>query len=246
MHNATAIVLKMKAQGESSSLIHAYSREFGKLILIAKGARGPQSRYRGLLEPFSLLNIHYNEKKDRAYQFLAHAEYLNPFTQLKTNPAAVLYGSVLLEIMYKIPDTPSDPALFDLFRAVLEAIDRGSDPLLMHAYFILHYLRLEGLMLDPEHCFRCGKTPRKASFLPLSGQILCENCSGEQAPLWELPDELWSLLIMIMHDDIVRIGQLKGRTADSNLLNRLVWNTLASRIDSCRTLRSVDILRKVL
>ncbi|MDD3716396.1 MAG: DNA repair protein RecO [Candidatus Marinimicrobia bacterium] len=246
MQNTTAIVLKMKAQGESSSLIHVYSREFGKLILIAKGARGPKSDFRGLLEPFSLLNIHYNEKKGRAYHFLSHAEYLDPFTHLKTNPRAVLYGSVLLEILYKIPDTQTDPALFDLLRDVLTAVNRGSDAVNMHAFFILHYLRLEGLMLDPEHCFQCGKVPDKACFLPHSGQILCENCSQGYAPVWELPATLLSLLIMMMNENIARIAQLRETTADVTLLNRLLWNTLASRFENCRTLRSVDILRKVL
>ncbi|MFA7195527.1 MAG: recombination protein O N-terminal domain-containing protein, partial [Candidatus Neomarinimicrobiota bacterium] len=68
MQNTQAIVLKMKQQGESSALLHTYSRDYGKLILIAKGARSSKSAFRGLLEPFSFLNIHYNEKKGRAYE----------------------------------------------------------------------------------------------------------------------------------------------------------------------------------
>ncbi|MDD3095904.1 MAG: DNA repair protein RecO C-terminal domain-containing protein, partial [Candidatus Marinimicrobia bacterium] len=116
----------------------------------------------------------------------------------------------------------------------------------MHAYFILHYLRIEGLMLDPEHCFQCGGIPVKAYFLPLMGQMLCGNCQKDHAPVWELPDMLLSLLNMMMHADVVQMEKQKIADADITLLNRLVWNTLASRFDSCRTLKSVEILRKVL
>ncbi|MDD3095955.1 MAG: DNA repair protein RecO, partial [Candidatus Marinimicrobia bacterium] len=209
MQNTQAIVLKMKQQGESSALLHTYSRDYGKLILIAKGARSSKSAFRGLLEPFSFLNIHYNEKKGRAYQFLSQSEFLNPFSNLKKRPAAVLYGSVILEILYKIQDTQADPQLFDLLKNVLEAMDKGADAVLMHAYFILHYLRIEGLMLDPEHCFQCGGIPVKAYFLPLMGQMLSGNCQKDHAPVWELPDMLLSLLNMMMHADVVQMEKQK-------------------------------------
>ncbi|MDZ7795734.1 MAG: recombination protein O N-terminal domain-containing protein [Candidatus Marinimicrobia bacterium] len=62
LKNTLAFVLKINPKGETSSVVHAFSRDFGKLILIAKGARTSRSPFKGLFEPFSLLNIHFNEK----------------------------------------------------------------------------------------------------------------------------------------------------------------------------------------
>lgn len=240
------IVLKRSPHGETSLLIHGYSRDFGKLILLAKGARSEKSTFRGVLEPFSVLNIQFNEKKGRAYQFLSQAEYQHPCTHLKSNANAVLYGSILLELVYKIQDVQPDPALFELLYRVFIEMDKGKDPVIIHAYFILHYLRLEGLTLEPEYCFSCGKKTDCAYFIPFSGQICCETCKENHTPVWELPQQLLSLLKDMMKKEA---GEIRGSVispSETLLLNRLLWNTLASRFDNYRKLQSVEILRKVL
>jgi DNA repair protein RecO (recombination protein O) len=246
MQNTQLIVLKRSPHGETSSLLHGYSRDFGKMIFLAKGARSEKSPWRGLLEPFSVLNVHFNEKKGRAYQFLSQAEYIHPFSGLKSHQDAVLYGSVILELMYKIQDVQPDPELYDLIYKAFFAMDRGLSPFHVHAWFILHYLRMEGLALDAAHCCFCGKEPDPACFLPFQGQISCAECGRNQSPLWELPDVLLSLLKDMIKKDITNINTDRLNAADTLLLNRLLWNTLAARFENCLQLKSADILRKVL
>ncbi|MDZ7821401.1 MAG: DNA repair protein RecO [Candidatus Marinimicrobia bacterium] len=110
--NTPAFVLKINPKGESSSVVHVFSRDFGKLILLAKGARTAKSPFKGLLEPFSLLNLHFNEKPGRPYQFLSRAEYIRSFRDLKQSTEAVLYGSVLLELIYKVQENSRDLEVF--------------------------------------------------------------------------------------------------------------------------------------
>lgn len=246
MQNTQLIVLKRSPHGETSSLIHGFSRDFGKIILLAKGARSEKSPFRGILEPFSVLNIHFNEKKGRAYQFLSQAEYVDPCIHLKSNANAVLYGSVLLELIYKITDIQTEPQLFELLYRVFSAMDKGKDPLLMHAYFILHYLQLEGLTLDPEFCYSCGKKLEQGFFVPFLGQICCASCKENHTPVWELPGSLLSLLKDMMKKGTEDITGSTLKQPETLLLNRLLWNTLASRFDNYRKLQSVEILRKVL
>lgn len=246
LQNTHAFVLKINPKGETSSIVHCFSRDFGKLILIAKGAKASKSQFKGLLEPFSLLNIHFNEKKNRAYQFLSNAEYINPFRHLKGQPEAILYGSIILEILYKVQEYQADKTLFDLIKAVFTAIDNGVPATLAHWYFIMHYLQIEGLPLNTDACYHCGAPLTSAYFLPKLGYIYCNGCRNDFSLEWELDIPIMSLLKRLSQTTPEDLPEIIYDNLDSTLINRLLWNTLATRFDNCRSLQSVTILRKVL
>ena len=246
LQNTQAFILKINPKGETSAVVHCFTRDFGKLILIAKGARTSKSPLKGILEPFSLLNIHFNEKKGRAYQFLAQAENVLPFTHLKGQADGILYGSILLEILYKEQEDQQNRALFDMIHAVFSAIDAGAPAMQAHWYFILRYLKLEGLPLDTADCYVCGAKLQKAYFIPRRGHICCSDCSADQLPSWELDDTVMTILREMPAAEPGICGKESMDKERATLINRVLWNALATRFENCKTLRSVTILRKVL
>ncbi|MBN2781494.1 MAG: DNA repair protein RecO [Candidatus Marinimicrobia bacterium] len=246
LQNTHAFVLKINPSGESSANVHCFSRDYGKMILIAKGVRSAKSPFKGLIEPFSLLNVHFNEKKDRPYQFLANAEYLCPYTRLKQNPEAILYGSVILEILYKELEEQQNIPLFNLIHEVLNAIESGVPPKMAHWHFLLRFMEIEGQAFDTGVCHQCGAPLTGGSFLPRSGRLHCGDCRSETSAPWELEAPLVSLLQVLSAGIPEQLPDLAAAPETGTLINRILWNALAARFDSCRTLRSVDILRKVL
>jgi len=246
LQNTSAIVLKVNPKGETSAILHCFSRDFGKLILIAKGARSSKSQFKGLIEPFSLLNVHFNEKKDRPYQFISQAEYIESFSHLKSNAIAVLYGSVLLEILYKESEVEPNVMLFDILINVLKAMNRGSSPQMAHWHFIVKYLEIEGYPLNTEYCYHCEKEIKTGHFYPKLGQIHCSDCHEDFLLSWELDEVMLSLLKELSMINTDMIAKEIDSKIDKNLINRILWNTLATRFDTCRKLKSVEILRKIL
>jgi len=246
LQNTQAIVLKVNPKGETSAILHCFSRDFGKLILIAKGARSSKSQFKGLIEPFSMLNVHFNEKKDRAYQFLSSAEYVASYSHLKSDPEAVLYGSIILEILYKESESQPDPLLFDLITHVFTAMDKGVKPQYAHWYFILKYLEIQGLPLNLISCYQCEEGMTNGYFYPKTGQIRCPSCREEFSLSWELDEAMLSLLKELSMTSADKIKHEIDSRIDKNVVNRILWNTLATRFDTCRQLKSVEILRKIL
>ncbi|MCD6336719.1 MAG: DNA repair protein RecO [Candidatus Marinimicrobia bacterium] len=244
--NTQAFVLKINPKGETSAILHCFSKDFGKIILIAKGARSAKSPFKGLIEPFSLLNIHFNEKKDRPYQFLSQAEYLHPYTHLKRNPEAVLYGSIILEILYKEPEVEADILLFDLIRHVFNAMEAGASPQIAHWYYILHFLEIEGLSLNTENCSQCDQKMTHGYFMPWQGNILCTDCHENITLSWELDREMLSLLRDLPKLSTEELPAKLNGNFDKDMINRILWNTLATRFDTCKKLKSVEVLRKIL
>src|SRR5207247_3139168 len=52
-----ALVLRTYKLGETSKIVVLLTRERGKLRAVAKGARGPRSRYQSALEPLSQVRV---------------------------------------------------------------------------------------------------------------------------------------------------------------------------------------------
>mgnify|MGYP000388491279 CR=1 FL=1 len=56
-----AWLLSRKPYRESSLLLEAFSRDHGRVGLVARGARGPRSKLRGVLQPFAPLLLSWSE-----------------------------------------------------------------------------------------------------------------------------------------------------------------------------------------
>ena len=54
-----AIVLRTVNYSETSIIVTLFSKESGKIALMAKGARKPKSPFAAQLEPMNILNINY-------------------------------------------------------------------------------------------------------------------------------------------------------------------------------------------
>ena len=59
-----AIVLKSENWRETSKILTLFSQRFGKIRVIAKGARDPKSRLAGNLELFSQISIVFYKKEN--------------------------------------------------------------------------------------------------------------------------------------------------------------------------------------
>ena len=57
-------VLHYKLYRETSLILEIFTQEFGKLSVIAKGARKLRSKFSGLLQPFRLIKLSWCGKSD--------------------------------------------------------------------------------------------------------------------------------------------------------------------------------------
>lgn len=103
-------ILHTRPYGETSLLLEGFSAEFGRVGLLAKGARRAKSRWRGLLQPFRLLLL--SCLKRRELGLITGVEPDMPFPSLRGR--AVLSGLYLNELLLRLlqRDDPQ-PQLFE-------------------------------------------------------------------------------------------------------------------------------------
>lgn len=147
-----AIVLRARKQGETSKIVTLYTREFGKLNAIAKGARELKSKFGAALEMFTLANVViYKREKQDALNLLSKAETVSGnrgiAQSLKKMEAATEIVELLLHAMH------DEEANSELFLHLAETLRMISDSEEAHApliqfRFYLAFASQMGFALD--------------------------------------------------------------------------------------------------
>jgi len=141
---AEAIVLRCQPVTESSLIVTWFTREFGKLKTLAKGARRPKSPMRGQIDLFYQNEILFLRSR-RSDLHLLHECFLeNPRAALRSSVPALAAASYAGELVDLIT-APEDPApvVFELLAVTLDALNTAAAPVLL-LWFELQLLRNAG------------------------------------------------------------------------------------------------------
>ena len=107
---------------ETSLIVDVFTRDFGRIALIAKGAKRPHSKLRGVLQTFQPLSVGWSGKAE--VRTLTSAEWIGGLLPLERS--ALLCGFYLNELLVKLlaRDDPH-PALFDHYIATVNQLAHG-------------------------------------------------------------------------------------------------------------------------
>ena len=143
--NQPAWILHYKNFSDSSNILDVFTRDYGRVSLIAKGGRSVKSKFRGMLRPFVLLNISWFSRSNLGT--LMDAEIQEKPISLAGDALLSAYyiNELLIKLLYK--DDPQDE-IFCLYTKTIEELSIIEDiaPLLRH--FEMELLRLIGYGLN--------------------------------------------------------------------------------------------------
>lgn len=146
--NGEGIILRRLARGETDRQVVIYSKEHGKIRLIARGVRRINSRRSGHLEPFRIVSFSY--RKSRAIDSLSEIMTLQTFESIQVDLVKTGYAFFVCEMIDKIiPENEPSEQVYKLTRKVLQDIDLISKPVNMAKIltgFVNEILRLQGFL----------------------------------------------------------------------------------------------------
>lgn len=134
---------------ETSLLIDVFSRDHGRVMLVAKGAKRPHSQLRNALQTFQPLSMNWSGKSE--IRILSSAEWVGGMLPLEKS--ALLCGFYLNELVVKflLRDEPN-PDLFDQYVSTLNQLAHNEPVQIVLRKFELVLLRSSGLVGDITHC----------------------------------------------------------------------------------------------
>ena len=148
LEDEPAFVLHSYPYRETSLVLEVLSRNYGRLALVARGARRPRSALRGLLMSFQPLTMSWFGKHE--LRTLHSAEWQGGQPQLQGK--ALLCGFYLNELLLNLMarDDPHDQ-LFDYYQLTLQRLAHEQDHAATLRCFEKHMLQELGYALLLEH-----------------------------------------------------------------------------------------------
>jgi len=213
MSKAEGIIIRTTDYGETNKIVTLYTKEFGKIGLMARGAKKPKN-------PLSAVSqvLFYGLclfSKSRGLGVLYQAETLNPFRSIRENIEKMGHAAVILELTDRLTeDGRPSQGHYHLLRDTLLLMEKGTDPAVLSSMYALKMMPLAGI--DPElgRCIHCGNKKEHYLFSISEGGFLCADCAKLDEYALVMSRTVQKLLPLIRAVPLDRLGKvsLKAKT----------------------------------
>lgn len=243
LYKVEAMVLRAWDCGNGDKLLVLFSREFGKIKVMAHGAAKPASRKRGAVQPFTRTN--FLIRRGRELDTVSQCEGLETFSFLRSDLAKIGYASHLAELVDAMaPEGEANAPLYSLLLLTMRLM-AGGDPELLARAFEIRSAGLLGYQPVLEACAQCRQPANgRLFFSPGLGGVVCEGCRSASAETL-LPCSRGAVETMktLQRWHPERLPQLKVDRATRNQIKTLMYNYLSYHLE--RELKSAAFLERL-
>lgn len=192
IEQSDAIVLRVIPWSETSLIAHIYTRDFGKLSVLAKGARRPKSPFEAALDLLSICRVVFITKGSDALDLLTEAKLTRRFRGGSRELLRLYSGYYVAELLERLTDKQDrQPEIFELAEATLAAISDPDQELVgVVLRWELQMLRLVGHLPSLRRCAHCGQEVADTPwwiFGTLASGVLCASCQVGQRQMIRVP-----------------------------------------------------------
>ena len=177
---ATTIVLRTVDFMESSLVVTLFSKEFGKIRGLAKGAKRLKGPFESALDLLALCRIVFLRKTSESLDLLTEAKLVRSFRPAGHDLSGLYAAYYTIELLNELThDYDPYPELFDLADETLQAMSAGEPVLRRVLRFELGLLRILGHLPLLGECVECGQPVEAVGRVPfgvLEGGVLCSEC----------------------------------------------------------------------
>lgn len=181
-YQAEAILVAVRDWGDADKIVTLFSREHGKIIAFANGARRPKSPLAGGMQLFTHLEVMLLSGKN--CDSVKQCEVKHSFRQLQENFNCMAYGAFIAELTAELcPERQAEPHIFDLLLTVFHVLTVRNPRITALAY-AWQLLFITGYSPDFGQCTLCGSEisfPAYVSFT--NGGCVCAQCEHHGLPV---------------------------------------------------------------
>jgi DNA repair protein RecO (recombination protein O) len=180
--STSALVLSTTPLNEQDKLVCLLTSNQGLLKAVAPGAAKMKNRFGSLLELFTAGDFYYYWNEEKELATLSKGEIRQSFFAVVSMAENIFYFYLIAEIVLKfIPLNQCDDRMYKLLLAILRGRENklAMDWLLL--YFLVWFLRSEGLLFNPGRCSNCSTARMSRAWVRNDYRgLLCSNCKTSE------------------------------------------------------------------
>jgi len=243
------IVIRSTDYGESNKVVTIYTREWGKIGVMARGAKKPKSRLSAITQLFT--HGYFLVQKGTGMASLQQGEMVTSMRSIREDIFLTAYASFVVELTDKsTEDSKSNPFLFELLYQTLHYINEGYDPDILADIFAIKILNVLGLNPVLNQCSVCGSTDGTFAFSIREGGLICHRCLDKDPYHLKLLPATVRLLRLFYYFDLSRLGNISVKNETKQQLTKVITAYYEEysglHLKSKKFLQSLDRFRQLL
>lgn len=175
------IVLRKHDIRETSVIITLFTRDFGKVCGLLKGARGPAAIAGNNPQAFSLNRVVFYERRRGNLNSISQCDLKDFFGPIRGDLEKTVYADYLAELVDTVTiENDTDLKIYELLHNSLRLLAGPVSPRRVARIFEIKLMDACGFMPEFKECAACGKAAEDdAKFSLRLGGLLCKVCGSK-------------------------------------------------------------------
>jgi DNA repair protein RecO (recombination protein O) len=221
MQKAEGIVIRSIDYGESNKILTLFTREFGKVGVMARGAKKPKSRLASATQLFTC-GIFLFQKSSKLGT-LQQAEVMTPLKNIQSDIIKTAYAAYFVELLDKsTEERVNSPATYEFLYYSLVYLNEGIDEQILKFIFEIKMLILLGIKPHVNGCKSCGTMDAKFNFSIKEGGLLCSRCARIDPRSMRISEQTAKLLRVFYYIDMKRLGNVSVKQETKDELEEVI------------------------
>lgn len=180
-----AIVIRQADFSETSRVVTFFSRDFGKIAALAKGAKRLKGPFEAAIDLLAACRIVFIHKSTGSLDILTEAQLIQRFTPNGRDLNSLYGGYYVAELLSSLTeDFDPHPVLYDEAFRTLNRLSSEQDHKLTLLKFELAVLREIGQLPLFDACLVCNKpvaeSQSRFGFWVSQGGLICQECQQRE------------------------------------------------------------------
>jgi DNA repair protein RecO (recombination protein O) len=249
LQKCEGIIIRTTDYGETNKIITLYTREWGKIGVMARGAKKPKSRLSSITQLFT--HGYFLVQRGTGLGTVQQGEMITSFRSIGEDIFLTAYASYIVELTDKCTeDRKPNPFHFELLFQTLNYLNEGYEPDILMNIYEMKMLNVMGMNPILNQCSVCGSTDGHFSFSIREGGFICHRCLDKDPYHLKLLPATVKLLRLFYYFDLSRLGSISIKEETKSELKKVITAYYEEysglQLKSKKFLNSMDQFRNLL
>lgn len=247
-YKTPAVILHSLDFAESDKLVTFFTRDFGKLRGIAKGAKRSRKRFGSGLEPLTCSAVCFFDKEKTALVRLDHCDIVHSYPHIHSDVLRLGYAGYIAELInVTAAERERSGELFVLLSGFLELLNQPSFREEFVRVFELRLLALVGYQPELNSCVICRREAQDRHrhwFCQSRGGLICSNCLQDSLDHAHLS---WGTIRTLQRAQTIELAKIKrlffssqAREESRRILPPFIEYRIEKPLKSLRLLKQLE------
>jgi DNA repair protein RecO (recombination protein O) len=226
------IVIRSVDYGESSKVVTLFTRENGKIGIMARGAKKAKSRLGAVTQLFTHGYYLCKSGPGTSMPDLSQGEIVESYRELRQNLTQTAYAAYIAELLDRLThEREPNPFLFQLLMLTYRFLNEGKDAEILCRIFETKMLSVAGIAPQLQVCSHCGAGQEPYSISVSQGGLLCALCLPTDPYAIAVTPSTWKLLRLFQLFDLERLGDIEVKPATRSQLKHVLRSFMDEHLD---------------